>query len=158
MPFANLIHARTTEAIDTFLLVEQPQTEEEKASGEPTIGSCYTLIIDGLEILEAEAQVRGETIFTQYPKRQKRQITPEHYYGSGGQVQVVTDLRTARLALKEIVFQGERFEPDFFDKEISPGSYDKIGHYYRFNEIKQGRYYEECDERRSAAVEARPPD
>lgn len=133
------------EAIDTFLLIEQPQSESTKLADEPTIGSFYKLIIDGLESLEAEAQAKGETIFTQDPERQRRQITPGHYYGSGGHALVVTDLYTARAALQEIVFQGEGFDPKFYEKEVSLGDFDEIGHYYSFNEIKQGRYYERGD-------------
>lgn len=133
------------EAIDVFLRIEQPAARHEESSTTETIGTFYKIVIDGLETLEDEARVRGETIFTQDPERQKRQITSAHYYNGGGEVQVVTDLHTARKALKEIVFQGEGFDPEFFDKDISIGSYDEIGHYYRFNEIKKGRYYEEGD-------------
>jgi hypothetical protein len=133
------------EAIDTFLEIETPIPVGGKSSGNPTIGSFYKIIIDGLERLEAEAKSKGETIFTQDPERQKRQITPEHYYGSGGKIVVVTDIHTARKALKEIVFQGEGFDPRFFDEDISIGDYDEIGHFYRFNQIKKGRYYEEGD-------------
>jgi rubrerythrin len=133
------------EAIDTFLEIETPIPVGGESSGNPTIGSFYKIIIDGLERLEAEAKAKGETIFTQDPERAKRQITPEHYYGSGGKIVVVTDIHTARKALKEIVFQGEGFDPKFFDEDISIGDYDEIGHFYRFNQIKKGRYYEEGD-------------
>jgi hypothetical protein len=133
------------EAIDIFLEIESPIPVGGVSSGNPTIGSFYKIIIDGLETLEAEAKSKGETIFTQDPERAKRQITPEHYYGSGGKIVVVTDIHTARKALKEIVFQGEGFDPRFFEEDISIGDYDEIGHFYRFNQIKQGRYYEEGD-------------
>jgi hypothetical protein len=134
------------EAIDVFLEIETPVPVGGESSGNPTIGSFYKIIIDGLERLEAEARSKGESIFTQEdPERAKRQITPEHYYGSGGKIVVVTDIHTARKALKEIVFQGEGFDPRFFDEDISIGDYDEIGHFYRFNQIKQGRYYEEGD-------------
>jgi hypothetical protein len=133
------------EAIDVFLEIESPVPVGGESSGNPTIGSFYKIIIDGLETLEAEAQSKGESIFTQDPERAKRQITPEHYYGSGGKIIVVDDIHTARKALKEIVFQGEGFDPRFFDEDISIGDYDEIGHFYRFNQIKKGRYYEEGD-------------
>lgn len=133
------------DTIDVFLEIESPVPVGGEGSGNPTIGSFYKIIIDGLERLEAEARAEGKSIFDNSPERQQRQIHPEHYYGSGGQAIVVTNLRTARKALKEIVFQGEGFDPRFFDKAVSIGSYDEIGHYYRFNEIKQGRYYEEGD-------------
>jgi len=133
------------EAIDVFLEIETPVPVGGESSGNPTIGSFYKIIIDGLETLEAEAQSKGESIFTQDPERAKRQITPEHYYGSGGKIVVVTDIHTARKALKEIVFQGEGFDPKFFEEDISIGDYDEIGHFYRFNQIKEGRYYEEGD-------------
>jgi hypothetical protein len=133
------------DTIDVFLEIESPVPVGGAGSGNPTIGSFYKIIIDGLERLEAEAQAEGKSIFDNSDERQKRQIHPEHYYGSGGQVVVVSNLKTARKALKEIIFQGEGFDPRFFDKAVSIGSYDEIGHYYRFNEIKQGRYYEEGD-------------
>jgi hypothetical protein len=132
------------ETIDVFLEIESPVPVGGEGSGNPTIGSFYKIIIDGLEELEAEAQADGKSIFDKDDERQ-RQVGPEHYYGSGGQVTVVNNLQTARKALQEIVFQGEGFDPHFFKKEVSIGSYDEIGHYYRFNEIKQGRYYEEGD-------------
>ncbi|MBC7911542.1 MAG: ferritin-like protein [Pyrinomonadaceae bacterium] len=133
------------EAIDTFLEIETPVPVGGESSGNPTIGTFYKILIHGLETLEAEAHAKGKTIFTKDPERRKRQITPEHYYGSGGKAVVVTDLHTARKALKEIIFQGEGFDPRFFEKDISIGDYDEIGHFYRFNQIKQGRYYEEGD-------------
>ncbi|HYG82804.1 MAG TPA: ferritin-like protein [Pyrinomonadaceae bacterium] len=131
------------EAIDVFLQIETPTPKHEKPSATPTtIGAFYKILIDGLETLEAEARRKKKTIFTGDPARQ---IRPEHYYGSGGQAIVVTDLHTARRALKEIIFQGEGFDPRFYDKDISIGDYDEIGHYYQFDQIKQGRYYEEGD-------------
>jgi hypothetical protein len=134
------------EAIDVFLQIETPMPEHEQPDAEiTTIGAFYKILIDGLETLEAEAHRKGKTIFTKDPERQKRQIRPEHYYGSGGGAVVVTDLHTARKALKEIIFQGEGFDPRFYEKDVSIGDYDEIGHYYRFNQIKQGRFYEEGD-------------
>jgi hypothetical protein len=134
------------EAIDTFLQIETPMPEHEQPGEEiTTIGAFYKILIDGLETLEAEAHSKGKTIFTKDPERRKRQIRPEHYYGSGGGAIVVTDLHTARKALKEIIFQGEGFDPRFYEKDVSIGDYDEIGHYYRFNQIKQGRFYEEGD-------------
>jgi rubrerythrin len=134
------------EAIDTFLQIETPMPEHEQPAAEiTTIGTFYKILIDGLETLEAEAHRKGKTIFTQDPERRKRQIRPEHYYGSGGSAMVVTDLHSARKALKEIIFQGEGFDPRFYEKDVSIGDYDEIGHYYRFNQIKQGRFYEKGD-------------
>ncbi len=134
------------EAIDTFLEIETPEPKHEGPSEEiTTIGAFYKILIDGLETLEAEAQRKGKTIFTKDPERQRRQIRPEHYYGSGGNAIVVTDLTTARRALKEIIFQGEGFDPRFYDGDVSIGDYDEIGHYYRYDQIKQGRFYTKGD-------------
>lgn len=134
------------EAIDTFLEIETPEPKHEAPSDEiTTIGAFYKILIDGLETLEAEAHRKGKTIFTQDPERQKRQVGPEHYYGSGGSAVVVTDLHTARRALKEIIFQGEGFDPRFYEGNASIGDYDELGHYYRYNQIKQGRFYAKGD-------------
>jgi hypothetical protein len=94
-----------------------------------------------MERLEEEARARGETIFTDDPARLARQIGPEHYYGSGGGAFMVTDLSRARAALGEIICQGEGFKEICYDESTDLGEYEELGHYFRFMQIKKGRYY-----------------
>jgi hypothetical protein len=130
-------------AIDTFVAIETPEPEGPSASGGAigTIGQFYTLVIHGMERLEEEARARGQTIFTDDPARLARQIGPEHYYGSGGGAFMVTDLDRARAALGEIICQGEGFKEICYDQSTDLGEYEELGHYFRFMQIKKGRYY-----------------
>jgi hypothetical protein len=130
------------EAVDTFVAIETPEPEGVGMGGPiTTIGQFYTLIIHGMEKLEAEAQRRGETIFTNDPARLARQIGPEHYYGSGGGAFMVTNLDRARDALGEIICQGEGFKDICYKQSTDLGEYEELGHYFRFMQIKKGHYY-----------------
>ncbi|HVG30542.1 MAG TPA: ferritin-like domain-containing protein, partial [Pyrinomonadaceae bacterium] len=134
------------EAIDTFVAIETPEPQGPGADDSiTTIGQFYTLIIHGLEKLEEEAQSRGKTIFTKDPVRRARQLGPEHYYGSGGGAFPVTDLESARAALGEIICQGEGFKDVCYKAGTDLGEYEELGHYFRFMQIKKGRYYAEGD-------------
>lgn len=129
-------------AIDTFVAIETPEKKGPSASGPvTTIGQFYTLVIHGLERLEEEARRGGGTIFTDDPARLARQIGPEHYYGSGGGAFVVTNLERARAALGEIICQGEGFKEICYDEATDLGEYEELGHYFRFMQIRKGRYY-----------------
>lgn len=130
-------------AIDTFVAIETPEPPGPHGGSGPvsTIGQFYTLIIDGLERLEEEARRRGRTIFTDDPARLARQLGPEHYYGSGGGAFYVTNLETARDALGEIICQGEGFKEICYREGTDLGEYEELGHYFRFMQIKKGRYY-----------------
>ena len=136
----------STEAIDTFIAIETPEPQGPGSDGPiTTIGQFYTLIIHGLEKLEEEAQRRGKTIFTNDPVRRARQLGPEHYYGSGGGAFPVTNLESARAALGEIICQGEGFKEVCFKEGTDLGEYEELGHYFRFMQIKKGRYYTDGD-------------
>lgn len=134
-------------AMDTFIDIETPEPVPPPEPGGPitTIGQFYTLIIHGMELLEEEARSRGETIFTDDPARLARQIGPEHYYGSGGGAFMVTNLERARAALGEIICQGEGFKEICYDQNTDLGEYEELGHYFRFKQIREGRYYAEGD-------------
>ena len=126
-------------ALDTFIAIETPEKKGPSTPGPvTTIGQFYTLIIEGLERLEDEARRQGKTIFTGDPARQ---IGPEHYYGSGGGAFVVHDLARARAALGEIICQGEGFKEVCYDESADLGEYEELGHYFRFMQIRKGRYY-----------------
>jgi hypothetical protein len=131
-------------AINTFVKIERPGPPKGQPRGCScisdfhTIGQFYEAIELGLRELSAT-----ENIFTGDPSRQ---ITPEHYYGAGGRVNLVTDLASALVALKEIVGQGEGVHHTVWtgDDEIG-GDMAEVAHYFRFKEILAGRRYRAGD-------------
>lgn len=105
-----------------------------------TIGEFYTAIKEGFEYLEHEAQVQGGTIF--HPMR--NQITAEYYYSGGGKLFAVNDLASATKAIDFIIEQGEGYVTDEHPTDVF-GSEGELAHYYRFDQLKQGRYYNKGD-------------
>lgn len=65
----------------------------------------------------------------------QRQVTPDAYYSSGGEVIVVTDLESAMKAIDLISGQGEGSGGRIYDEE------GELSHYFRFDQIRRGRYY-----------------
>jgi hypothetical protein len=144
------------EAMDTFLKIERPARAEAagkstvKRPSEPTmlaagkvgddseehfysIGEFYHAIEEALIRLEAE---HGPRLFSGDPRRQ---VTPEFYYSGGGEIIPVTDLASARAAIRLISEQGEGDGGAIFDYE------GEIAHYYRFQQLVLGRYYRPGD-------------
>lgn len=64
-----------------------------------------------------------------------RQFGPEYYYSAGGEIFKVTGLKTALDAIEFISGQGEGSYGSIYD------SAGELSHYYRFDQIKKGRYY-----------------
>jgi hypothetical protein len=146
-------------ALDTFLKIERPGTAPDEASriaegddepGRPllvnpvneslrffSIGAFYEEISRGLERLHDERTQAGEELFVGDPARQ---VTPEYYYSGGGEVVPVTDLESAREALRTIGEQGEGLGGAIFDNE------GELAHYYRFKQLLLGRYYQPGDD------------
>lgn len=140
-------------AIETFLSIERPGAAPEEEArtrahnsprsllGSPgedslrffSIGEFYEEIRRGLEQLHGEL---GDELFCGDPKRQ---VTPEYYYSGGGEVIPVTDLASASAALELIAEQGEGLGGKIYDEE------GEIAHYYRFEQLKLGRYYQPGD-------------
>ncbi len=98
-----------------------------------SIGEFYEEIRRGLEHLHGEL---GDGLFSGDPKRQ---VTPEYYYSGGGEIVPVTDLASASEALELIAEQGEGLGGKIYDEE------GEIAHYYRFEQLKLGRYYQPGD-------------
>ncbi len=142
------------DAIETFLNIERPGAapeEEERVrphdGARPllvaaphddsmrffSIGEFYEEIRRGLEHLHGEL---GDDLFSGDPQRQ---VTPEYYYSGGGEIVPVTDLASACAALELIAEQGEGLGGGIFDDE------GEIAHYFRFEQLKLGRYYQPGD-------------
>lgn len=98
-----------------------------------SIGEFYKAIQDGLVMLHER---HGDALFSGDPRLQ---ITPEYYYSGGGELFPVTDLESAKQAIRLISEQGEGIGGGIFDYE------DEISHYYRFEQLTKGRYYRAGD-------------
>jgi hypothetical protein len=141
------------DAVETFLKIERPgEAPEEEARvrahdgprsllaapGDDSmrffsIGEFYEEIRRGLDHLHGEL---GDDLFSGNPNRQ---VTPEYYYSGGGEIIPVSDLASASAALELIAEQGEGLGGKIYDEE------GEIAHYYRFEQLKLGRYYQPGD-------------
>ena len=147
------------DAIATFLKIERPAESDDGGKGGRTvtrqkqpgslhasrvhpdsdehfysIGEFYKAIEHGLEELH---DAQGDALFSGDPAHQ---VTPEYYYSGGGEIVPVTDLDSAKAAIRLISEQGEGIGGAIFDFE------DEIAHYYRFEQIVLGRFYQAGDE------------
>lgn len=143
------------EAVETFCRIERPGKAPISASrlvptsdsGRPLLVSSPT--VDGLrffsigefyeEIIEGFEQVAADD-----PKlfsgSSALQVGPEYFYSGGGTVIPVTDLDSARRALRFIAAQGEGLDSGIYDAD------GELAHYYRFRQLQLGRYYQVGDE------------
>ncbi|WP_341486578.1 ferritin-like protein [Pararhizobium sp. A13] len=101
-----------------------------------SIGDFYAAIEEGFDFLEKEANDAGKTIFTGDPARQ---VTSEYYYSGGGELFPVLDIESARAAIRLVMEQGEGLGGGIYDHER------ELAHYYRFDELSKGRYYQPDD-------------
>lgn len=127
-------------AIETFLLIERPANPQAppEANNYHTIAQFYEAIELGLKELSASESIFKGNI--------SRQITPEYYYGGGGEAIPVTDLDSALQALYEITGQGEGIHHTIFDGDQEQfGEVQELAHYFRFNEIRQEQRYTDRD-------------
>ena len=101
-----------------------------------SIGEFYREIDRGLSALASTMSARGEPLFCGDPTRQ---ITSDFRYSGGGEIIAVTNLDTAHAAIRLICEQGEGLGGAIFDEE------DELSHYYRFQQLQLGRYYQRGD-------------
>lgn len=146
------------EAIQTFMEIEMPASQEKgvsqvprrkreglilaKGDTYPTIGEFYQAIKDGFIYL---AERYPNELFV---KDSSRQVTPDIYDpADGGEVIVVTDLKTALLAIDEIVEQGEGIHDSIWNgDDVNFHQPEQVAHYYRFQQIVLGRTYQAGDQ------------
>jgi hypothetical protein len=98
-----------------------------------SIGEFYEAIMSGLKHVHDDL---GDALFSGDPVRQ---AGPEYYYSGGAELIPVTDIRSARAALRLIAEQGEGLHGAIYDSER------ELSHYYRFEQLKLGRYYQPGD-------------
>ncbi len=143
------------DSVNVFLKIEKPAPplpKHEKNEtgnllfadpGYQTIGQFYMAIMLGIEYVNKHTK---GGIFTNDPERKKRQLTQEHYYGSGGMIVPVYSIENAREAIQEIVGQGEGIDDTIEDSDKKLfGQTTEYAHYFRFNEILQKRMYAPTD-------------
>ena len=139
-------------AVETFLKVEypnRPHTPEPRLAirperqatplkvvglGHKTVGEFYQEIIDGIRRLVLE--LGEKAVFTGDPAKQ---ITSEFYYAGGGEPVAVLGEHDAVHAIEEIIDQGEGLTHSLFDND------GDLGHFFRFDQIQQGRRYQAGD-------------
>lgn len=101
-----------------------------RAEYEPmTIGWFYTQIARAIVKLQRSLAAKGKTLFTGDVGRQVSWPT------APGTLYRVTDVRSALLAIYEIIEQGEG-TPQDLDHDPDP---ERLGHFYRFEQIVRGR-------------------
>ncbi len=126
------------DAIDTFLKIERPARPGAPAEANKyhTIGQFYKAIDEGLSYL---AGTLGEKKL--FVGALDCQVGPQQwYYGGGGDAVVVTDLESARRAVAEVMTQGEGLDHGIFDEDKAHGE-EELAHYFRFEEIRDGRHF-----------------
>jgi hypothetical protein len=129
------------EAVAGFLQIEHPSAPHSppQAHEYASIGQFYAAIVEAIERL-------AKTHPNLFRGKRSRQITPEYYYNSGGNVIEVTDLHSAKRALEIIVIEGEGHDC-IYDRRHPPRKEDTedLAHYYRFMQIYEDRFYRKGD-------------
>lgn len=137
-------------ALELFLDIEMPGDLAPRSL--ITIGDFYANIEKGLKHLSKQM---GDALFP--PGTLKNQIEHKYYYGGGGIINKVTDLKSSMFALNAIIAQGEGAPVTDWDPDkpfpldettgIMSGDHNlfmqprELAHYYRFNELYLGRRY-----------------
>ncbi|MHA4741306.1 ferritin-like domain-containing protein [Dyadobacter sp. MSC1_007] len=130
------------EALDVFTTIEKPSAPNAPLDDPHTfdsIGQFYQAIRFGLKRLNDETP---GGIFKGDPKRQ---VTPDHYYGSGGKIIKVECYEDAEEAIGEIVGQGEGIDGTITTEQVMFGEGIEYAHYFKFQEINFGRMYSAND-------------
>lgn len=125
---------------DVFMVIEEPENIIDipslKATADGvTIGQFYTNIKSLISTLEAEAKQIGKTIFT---GNIAEQMTYEKFYPESLLFKIV-DEATALRGIDIIIDQGEGTSTDPFVSPDDDAGHDEPAHYYRFEEIYEGK-------------------
>lgn len=131
------------DSIDIFLQIEKSAEHKPHPGNDyHSIGEFYEAIKRSLIYLE-ETTPGG--IFVGEDQYYK-QVTQEQYYGSGGKLLAIYNLDNAIEAIDEIMGQGEGIDNTIMDSDHKLfGEEMEYAHYFKFNEIYQGRKYRPTD-------------
>lgn len=140
-----LLRPFSRETIKGFMDIERPTDAASSAQDEgyATIGQFYRAIDEALVRLSHELGDRE--LFSGDPQRQ---VTEALYYGGAGRIVAVSDLGSARRALREIVEQGEGLDHRSVfdgDRDMFHPDRDELGHYFRFEQLLIGRAFKRGD-------------
>ncbi|MDR6763760.1 rubrerythrin [Flavobacterium sp. 2755] len=143
-PFEVHLLKFSREALDEFSTIERPSDPKAPITKNfDSIGQFYEAIRYGLLRLNEEAKKKTKNgIFIGDPSRQ---ITAEHYYGSGGKITKVVNYEDAEEAIGEIVGQGEGIDGTIATEQVLFGEDIEYAHYFKFQEICFGRMYSAND-------------
>ena len=118
---------------DVFMHIEMPRylpdDDDDEGNHTDTIGGFYMKIKRYLKRLENASRENGSTIFTGDPARQVEYNIPGHL-----KIFKITNLEDALKAIKLIVEQGEGTS-----QMVPTDKYSELAHYYKFQEIVEGR-------------------
>jgi hypothetical protein len=144
---------------NVFMVIEEPARRNSPAQdiNYKTIAQFYLAIWEGFKTVDEKMRKEGKHLFVKNDLQK-----PNYYFGSGGGYPViVTDLKSAKKAIDEIVEQGEGApaasgaptEPNenFGTRDAygyrSDGTYGPIlgapseqSHYYKFMDVANGNY------------------
>lgn len=128
------------DAVNTFLQIERPaeRTDEAPSGKYWSIGEFYAAVRKAIHDLDKSENgiFKGD---------RSRQIK-DKYFGGGGKLVEVYGIEQADEAISEIVGQGEGIDGSIDDGDDT--MFDEgveIAHYFRFNEIFEGRSYQSGD-------------
>lgn len=146
------------EAIDTFMKIERMLEEPENAPlvlprSERCLGllpgagdgrqSFYSIGLFYAEVIrrlfELCQEIGEEKVFCGDPAKQ---ISPDYYYNGAGSVIVVNNLDSAIRALRIIQEQGEGAPRGHRIYAGSDSGDNALAHYFRFQQLRLGRYYQ----------------
>lgn len=134
--------------IENFRAIEAPEKPQEwKESARRnkihSIGHLYNIVLDHLVAVTNDLGER-ET----FSGDSGRQIEWGQYYGGGGRVIKVKDLITAKMVISEVAQQGEgRVNvTNLTGDQLLFHQPDEVAHYYRFEQILAGHYYNRYDD------------
>ncbi|UTH75178.1 ferritin-like protein [Chromobacterium sp. IIBBL 290-4] len=135
-------------AVEQGCAIERPRDirasmlfQARPAPGELTIGEFY-LILEAR--LRAMVERHGEAVV--FIGDTRRQVREGFYYDGAGATFPITDTVSALLALQTIRHQGEGVSDTIWTGNREQfKSFPEVAHYFRFNELLQGRLYQRGD-------------
>lgn len=140
-PFQVQLLKFSPDALSEFCTIERPADPDQSFQNNTfdSIGQFYQAIRYGIKRLNKNTP---GGIFVGDPARQ---ITPDHYYGSGGKIIPVFTYDDAEEAIAEIVGQGEGIDGTIVAESPMFGEEIEYAHYFKFQEISYGRMYNAND-------------